>query len=159
MAPASVGRYRWLSGASLGLLLADLICNSLFLLFYHDTLVTLLIYIIQDVCLVFSLILFFLALFSTSLSQAGLVGELVHKFQWCIIVAVIYLGLSVGFHTWSLEQQWQKPNIYIWAPGMVALFTVQRIVGGAHYYLYKRAILQLSNKEFYTKLPIGSFKY
>ncbi|XP_066941619.1 uncharacterized protein [Macrobrachium rosenbergii] len=69
MARASVGRYRWLSGASFGLLLADLICNSLFLLFYHDTLITLLIYIIQDVFLVFSLILFFLALFSTSLSQ------------------------------------------------------------------------------------------
>lgn len=159
MAWGSVGRYRWLSVASLGLLLADLIINCVLLLFKHNTLLTLLIYIIQDVCLVFSLILLFLALFSTSLSQAGLVGGLVRRFQSCVVVAVTYLGLSLGFHSWSLKEQWQKPEEYIWAHGMVALFTIQRVVGGAHYYLYKRTILQLSDKDFYTKMPVASLKY
>ncbi|XP_071551950.1 transmembrane protein 138-like [Panulirus ornatus] len=120
--------------------------------------VGLLVYIIQDVCLVFSLILLFLALFSTTLSQAGLIGELFHKFQWCIFIAVTYLGLSVGLHSWSLKQQWQKPDIYIWTYGLVSLFTIQRVVGGLHYYLYKRTILHLSDKNFYTQLPVESFK-
>ncbi|XP_047492134.1 transmembrane protein 138-like [Penaeus chinensis] len=156
MAWGSVRRYQWLSGASLMLLLADLILNAIFLVFAHSTLLTLLIYIIQDVCLVFSLILLFLALFSTTLSQAGLIGELFQKFRWCIIAAVLYLGLSLGFHSWSLKQQWQEPEKYIWAHGMVALFTVQRVAGGIHYYLYKRTILQLSDKNFYAQLPVGS---
>ncbi|KAK7082001.1 hypothetical protein SK128_005528 [Halocaridina rubra] len=158
MAWASVDRYRWLSGASMMLLLSDLILNSIFLLFAHDTLLTLVIYIIQDVCLIFSLILLFLALFSTSLSQAGFVGELVSRFQWCLLIAVTYLGLSLSFHTWSLMEQWQQPAKYIWTHGLVALFTSQRVVGGAHYYLYKRTILHLSDKDFYTKLPVGKVK-
>lgn len=39
-----VGRYRWLSGASLMLLLADLTLNSIFQVFSHNTLLALLVY-------------------------------------------------------------------------------------------------------------------
>nr|XP_053632027.1 transmembrane protein 138-like isoform X1 [Cherax quadricarinatus] len=158
MARNQVDWYRWLSGASLVLLVADLALNSIFQVFSHNTLLTLLIYIIQDVCLVFSLIILFLALFSTTLSQAGLIGELLQKFQWCILVAITYLGLSIGLHSWSLEQQWQKPELYIWTHGMVSFFIIQRVVGGLHYYLYKRTILQLSDKRFYSQLPDRSYK-
>ncbi|KAG7176944.1 Transmembrane protein 138-like [Homarus americanus] len=127
MAWDRVERYRWLSGASLALLLEDLTLNAIFQVFSLNTLLTLLIYIIQDVCLVFSLILLFLAMFSTTLSQAGLIGELFQKFQWCIFVAITYLGLSIGLHSWSLKEQWQRPDKYIWTHGMVCLFTIQRI--------------------------------
>ena len=58
--------------------------------------------------------------------QAGLVGELVRRFLWCICTAVTYLGLSLGFHSWSLQEEWQKPDVYIWSHGMVSLFTLQR---------------------------------
>ncbi|KAK4305765.1 hypothetical protein Pmani_022355 [Petrolisthes manimaculis] len=154
MGESTVERYQWLSGTALTLLLADIILNSIFQAFSSNTLLTLLIYIIQDVCLVFSLILLLLALFSTSLSQAGLIGELFQRFQWCIIVAVIYLALSLAFHSWSLEQQWQRSDVHIWTHGMVSLYTIQRTVGCLHYYLYKRAILQLSDKNFYTHLSL-----
>ncbi|XP_069167398.1 transmembrane protein 138 isoform X2 [Procambarus clarkii] len=128
MARDRIEQYRWSSGAALALLLVDLTLNAIFQVFSHNTLLTLLIYIIQDVCLVFSLILLFLGLFSTTLSQAGLIGELFHKFQWCILVVITYLGLSIGLHSWSLEKQWQKPEVYIWTHGMVSLFTIQRVV-------------------------------
>ncbi|XP_050724666.1 transmembrane protein 138-like [Eriocheir sinensis] len=157
VALGSLGRYRWLSGTSLVLLSADLTLNALFQVFTYNHLLTLLIYIIQDVCLIFSLILLCLALFSTSYSQAGLVGELVQRFLWCICNAVIYLGLSLGFHSWSLKEAWQKPDVYIWTHGMVALFVVQRTVGCLHYHLYKKTILQLSDKSFYSTLAVAVY--
>ncbi|CAL4109591.1 unnamed protein product, partial [Meganyctiphanes norvegica] len=152
---ASVQRYRWLSGAAIFLLSIDLAVNATFLLFSHNTLLTLLIYIVQDVFLVFSLIILFLALFSTSLTQAGLIKELLNKFKWSIIFATAYLGLSLGFHSLSLKQQWLKPDYYIWNHEMVALFTIQRVVAAIHYYFYKNAILQLSDSSFYMEIPRG----
>ncbi|XP_045101863.1 transmembrane protein 138-like [Portunus trituberculatus] len=158
MAWDGINRYQWLSGISLALLSADLILNALFQVFSHNHLLTLLIYIIQDVCLVFSLILLCLALFSTTYTQAGLVDELLQRFLWCICTAVAYLGLSLGFHSWSLKQVWLKSDVYIWSHGMVSLFTLQRTVGCLHYYLYKKTILQLSDKTFYSALPVAVFK-
>ncbi|XP_076064771.1 transmembrane protein 138 [Oratosquilla oratoria] len=153
MAWGSIVRYKWLSGAMVALLTVDLVINSVFLIFSHTKLIALLIYIIQDVCIVFSLILLFLAMFSTSFPQAGLVSELVHKFRWCCFVAVIYLALSLGFHSWSLKNQWKDPQTYIWSDVMIALFTLHRVVAGTHYYLYKRTILRLSDSSLYQVKP------
>ena len=61
---------------------------------------------IQDVCLVFSLIIVFLSFFSTYVFQAGLVGLLVAQYKVPIMVSITYLGLSVAYHVSSLNTRW-----------------------------------------------------
>ena len=61
---------------------------------------------IQDVCLVFSLIIVFLSFFSTYVFQAGLVGLLVSRYKVPIIISITYLGLSIGYHVSSLNTRW-----------------------------------------------------
>ena len=58
--------------------------------------------------------------------QAGLVGILVKEFKVAILVSLIYLGLSIAFHTWSLHVRWNQPNSFWWTNGLLALFCIQR---------------------------------
>ena len=43
-----------------------------------------------------------------------------------ILVAVLYIGLSIAFHVWSLHVRWDNPASYWWTDGLLALFVVQR---------------------------------
>jgi len=57
---------------------------------------------IQDVCILFAVIVVFLLFFNTYIFQAGLVGILISKFRATIIFVFVYLGLSIGLHVWEL---------------------------------------------------------
>jgi hypothetical protein len=57
---------------------------------------------IQDVCIILAIIVVFLLFFNTYIFQAGLVSLLIRKFKTTIIIAVIYLALSVGLHVWTM---------------------------------------------------------
>ena len=57
---------------------------------------------IQDVCILFAIIVVFLLFFNTYIFQAGLVSILISKFKATIIFVLVYLGLSVGLHVWQL---------------------------------------------------------
>ena len=105
----------------------------------------------QDVCLVFSLIIVFLSFFSTYVFQvsantcnihqyyiviydgclqAGLVGLLVARYKLPILVSVAYLSLSISYHVASLNTRWYQPQSYWWTDQLLALFVVHRS-GGA----------------------------
>ena len=58
--------------------------------------------------------------------QAGLVGVLVKQFRTAILVALLYIGLSIGFHVWSLNVRWYDPMSHWWTNGLLALFVIQR---------------------------------
>lgn len=57
---------------------------------------------IQDVCIILAIIVVFLLFFNTYIFQAGLVSLLIRKFKTTIIIAVVYLALSVGLHVWTM---------------------------------------------------------
>ena len=57
---------------------------------------------IQDVCIIFAIIIVFLVFFNTYIFQAGLVSLLIRKFKTTIIISVLYLALSVGLHVWTM---------------------------------------------------------
>ena len=81
---------------------------------------------IQDVCLVFSLIIVFLSFFSTYVFQAGLVGLLVAGYKGPITISVLYLGLSIAYHVVSLNSRWYEPQSYWWTDELLALFIIHR---------------------------------
>ena len=81
---------------------------------------------VQDVCLIFSLIIVFLSFFSTYVFQAGLVGLLVSKYKVPIMVSITYLGLSISYHVCSLNTRWYEPQSYWWTDSLLALFVIHR---------------------------------
>jgi len=144
-----VSRYRSVVYLQLFLIFVDLFINSFGLLFAEQNVVSLVIFVIQDVCLVFALIVLFLVFFNTYIFQAGLVYLLVRKFRTTIIITVLYLALSVGLHVWTVTKKWNSSSKYIWEDGFQALFVMQRVGSVLYYCLYKRAILKLGDPKYY----------
>ena len=57
---------------------------------------------IQDVCILFAVIVVFLLFFNTYIFQAGLLNILINKFKMPILIVLAYLGLSIGLHVWGM---------------------------------------------------------
>ena len=88
----SLSRYRSVLLVQISLLIVDLLINTFCEYLRFESVILLVIFVIQDVCLVFSLIIVFLSFFSTYIFQAGLVGVLVQQFRTPIFVTVLYIG-------------------------------------------------------------------
>ncbi len=67
-----------------------------------DYLLTFSIFRIQDICILFAVIVVFLLFFNTYIFQAGLVAILINKFKATIIVVFIYFSLCVSLHIWGM---------------------------------------------------------
>lgn len=130
-------------------LVADLLINTFCEYLRFESVILLVIFVIQDVCLVFSLIIVFLSFFSTYVFQAGLVGILVQRFRTAIAVTLVYISLSIGFHVWSLHVRWDSPASYWWTDGLLALYVIQRFFSALYYYYYKRTMLFIADPKFY----------
>lgn len=57
---------------------------------------------IQDIAILFNIIIIFLMFFNTFVFQAGLVSLLFHKFKGTIILTAVYFALSISFHVWVM---------------------------------------------------------
>jgi hypothetical protein len=51
---------------------------------------------------------------------------LFQQFRTPIFVSILYLGLSIAFHVWSLHVRWREPTSYWWTDGLHALYVIQR---------------------------------
>jgi hypothetical protein len=137
----AVGRYSIILYLQYFLLFVDLFMNSFTEILRFQNVILLVLYVIQDFCIIFDVIIIFLQFFNTFIFQAGLVSILVKKFRLAIIVTIIYFGLCLGLHIWGMTLRWADPYAYIWQPGYVALFVFQRTAGIFYYYFYKRTAL------------------
>ncbi|XP_013793071.1 transmembrane protein 138-like [Limulus polyphemus] len=127
----------------------DLFINS-FADFFRDPVVTeLILYIIQDVCIIFSIIIIFLMFFNTYIFRAGLVGILFSRFKLAIGVSLFYLACSISLHIWILHLRWEDPHKYIWTKGLLILYVIQRSGAVFYYYLYKRTALKVVDPRYY----------
>lgn len=57
---------------------------------------------IQDIAILFNIIIVFLMFFNTFVFQAGLVNLLFHKFKGTIALTFVYLALSIALHVWIM---------------------------------------------------------
>ena len=128
----------------------DIFSNSFSVLFApSNSIVLLVLYLIQDICLIFSLILLFLVFFNTFAFKAGLISLLIKKFAATLAIGVLYLVVTVSFHIWNLSIRWQRTNEYGWNDGLQAVHVLQKLLAIVYYYLYKRAALRLGNSKYY----------
>ncbi|XP_068710058.1 transmembrane protein 138-like [Montipora capricornis] len=144
-----VSRFFFVVFLQLLFLFVDLFINSFGVLFHTADVVLLVLFIIQDLCIVFAIIVVFLVFFNTYIFQAGLVSLLIRKFKTTIIISVSYLALSVGLHVWTMTLKWGAPQRYVWNEAFQALFVFQRVGAVLYYYFYKRTALRLGDPRFY----------
>lgn len=57
---------------------------------------------IQDIAILFNIIIIFLMFFNTFVFQAGLVSLLFHKFKGTIVLTAVYFALSIALHVWVM---------------------------------------------------------
>lgn len=131
------------------LLLVDISVNCFSDFARNTSVVVLLLFIIQDVCLIFALISLVLSFFSTYAFQAGLIELLYDRFRVTVIISTVYLIFTITLHSWSLSERWEHPLEHIWPDGLIWLCTIQRLLAVLYYYHYKRSVLRISDPRFY----------
>lgn len=57
---------------------------------------------IQDIAILFNIIIIFLMFFNTFVFQAGLVNLLFRKFKGTIILTAVYFALGISLHVWIM---------------------------------------------------------
>ncbi|XP_050812445.1 transmembrane protein 138 [Gopherus flavomarginatus] len=131
------------------LLVYDLFVNSFSELLRMAPVIQLVLFIIQDIAILFNIIIIFLMFFNTFVFQAGLVNLLFHKFKGTIVLSAAYLVLSIAFHIWVMNLRWKNSTRFVWTDGLQALFVFQRLAAMLYCYFYKRTALHLGDPRFY----------
>ncbi|XP_070165972.1 transmembrane protein 138 [Polyergus mexicanus] len=108
----------------------------------------LVLYVIQDFCLIAALTLLLVNFFSTYIFQAGLIQLLYTRFRMTLILCIIYMILSISLHTWHITIHWSAPLKH-WTKGFHILYSIHRTVAVLYYYFYKRASLRIGDPRFY----------
>ncbi|CAI9721575.1 Hypothetical predicted protein [Octopus vulgaris] len=117
-----------------------------------ENVVLLILYIIQSIAIMFSLIIVFLMFFNTFIFQAGLVRLMVNKFKITIIVTFLYFVLCTVLNCWIMNLRWKNVNEYVWnISGVQVIYVIQRCSAIFYYYFYKRTALKLGDPIFYQE--------
>ncbi|XP_014473068.1 PREDICTED: transmembrane protein 138 isoform X1 [Dinoponera quadriceps] len=109
----------------------------------------LVLYVIQDFCLIANLTLLLVNFFSTYIFQAGLIQLLYTRFRITLILCIVYMILSISLHTWHITIHWSAPLKHYWTRGFHTLYSMHRTVAVLYYYFYKRASLRIGDPRFY----------
>lgn len=144
-----IGRYKIILTLQYFLLTVDLFMNSFTELIKVENVIMLVLYVIQDICIIFAIIVLFLTFFNTYIFQAGLVIILVNKFKTTIIITFIYLAFCIALHIYGMQLRWLDPKIYVTQPSFWVLFGIQRVSAVFYYYFYKRTSIVLGDSKFY----------
>lgn len=142
-------RYNCLLVVELVLLLIDVLVHSTALLaLARLQIAALVLFVVQDVALVFALITLLLALVNTFAFTAGLMGVLLKKHALPIGVGLAYLVITLTFQGWILGTRWGSYE-YRWTGWLQAMYVVHKLAALCYYYLYKRAMYRLSDPKLY----------
>nr|XP_012234985.1 PREDICTED: transmembrane protein 138 isoform X2 [Linepithema humile] len=129
------------------ILLFDICVNSFASFARQHPTDLLVLYVIQDFCLIVALTLLLVNFFSTYIFQAGLIQLLYTRFRMTLVLCIIYMILSISLHTWHITIHWAMPLKHYWTKGFHALYSIQRTV--LYYYFYKRTSLRIGDPRFY----------
>ena len=131
-------------------LATDLLINtSSIVVATRNPIILLVLYLVQDIGLIFAAVLIFLIFFNTYAFKAGLLMLLIREFSATLLVSLLYFVVTFGMNAWMLSLQWQRPNSYIWGDPLQALYVLQKLLAVLYYYLYKRAALRLGDPKYY----------
>ncbi|KAI6184342.1 hypothetical protein M3Y97_00585900 [Aphelenchoides bicaudatus] len=133
----------------LSMIIADLCFNTASTVLFSDSTAQLMIYILQDTCIILCIIVMLITFSSTFVFQAGLISVLVKQFAPSLIISFIYLALSITLHVISLKDRWEVKK-YVWPTYLTIIYVLQRIVALPYYFLYKRTSFLLSDPKYHS---------
>ncbi|XP_029135034.2 transmembrane protein 138-like [Labrus bergylta] len=107
----------------------------------------------QDISILFNVIIILLMLFNTFVFQIGLVAILLERFRALLMFSALYLTFSIVLHSWLTNLRWLNSNRFIWTDGLQVLFVVQRVGSVLYYYFYKRTTEYLGDPRLYEDSP------
>ena len=134
------------------LIALDILCNSITVTLVRNETVLLIVYLIQDISLLFGLVLIFIVFFNTTVFKAGLLPILVRKFSGTILVAMVYMAATFSFHIWNLSIRWNHSSEYVWSDGLQVLYVFQKLLAVIYYYFNKRFAFKLCDAKYYESL-------
>lgn len=137
----------------LALLTFDLFVNSFSELLRAAPVIQLVLFIIQDIGILFNVIIILLMMFNTYVFQVGLVSLLLERFRALLVLSALYLTLSICFHCWVMNLRWMDSNRFMWTDGLQVLFVFQRLAAVLYYYFYKRTSEYLGDPRLYEDSP------
>ncbi|XP_019712678.1 transmembrane protein 138 [Hippocampus comes] len=143
------GNYSLVLLIQLILLAFDLFVNSFSELLTGAAVIQLVLFIIQDIAILFNVIIILLMMFNTYVFQVGLVSLLLERFRALLFFSALYLTFSICLHSWLLNLRWRASRSFVWTDGLQALFVFQRIVAVFYYYLYKRTAEYMGDPRLY----------
>lgn len=136
------------------LLAVDVFCNAFLIVASRIQPLLVIVVIIQDIALVFSLVFLLLAFFNTIVFKAGLLSLLFRKFSATIFIGALYFILTIVYHVWFVAVHWNQGHKYNWTELLQAVYVLHKVVAVVYYYMYKRAALRLGDSQFYEDSPL-----
>ncbi|XP_058793124.1 transmembrane protein 138 isoform X2 [Phymastichus coffea] len=130
-------------------LLLDISTNSFATFAKNRPADLLVLFVVQDFCLIIALTILLANLFSTYIFQAGLIQLLYAQFRMTLVICVIYIILSIGLHSWHMTIYWTSPLDHFWSVGYHSLYSIHRTTAVLYYYFSKRASLRISDPRFH----------
>ncbi|CAF0803106.1 unnamed protein product [Rotaria sordida] len=145
-------RYRILLYLNILLVVVDICINTFSEFLAPNTFGQLIIFIIQDVCIVLAVTLLIVMILTTYVAQAGLVSLLLRMFRFSILITFFYLVLCAVVQGLILAQRFSDDafvNSVFKKPEVLAFYVIQRTFSVLYYYGMKRAAYRLSDPHFY----------
>ncbi|KAK7790846.1 hypothetical protein R5R35_010721 [Gryllus longicercus] len=131
------------------LIMVDLIINGMYEYARKNIIGLILMFIVQDLCLIFSITLIVFSFLSAFIFQADSMGLLYRRFNTPILLCIFYLVSTVALQALILTTRWTTPLKFYWSNGLIAINIAQKLLAVIHYYFYKRTMLKFSDPRFY----------
>ncbi|XGW08406.1 hypothetical protein V3C99_011046 [Haemonchus contortus] len=143
-------KYPLLLAVQIGMLATDLAFNAASVLLFGNSIVLLMMYILQDTLILLSVIVLIIAFSSTFVFQAGLIFLLFRRFASTLIAAFVYLAVSISLHYVTLNNRWERSTTSIFfTPPILVLYVAHKCCAVVHYAMYKRAALLLADPKYH----------
>ncbi|CAJ0608542.1 unnamed protein product [Cylicocyclus nassatus] len=143
-------KYPLLLGVQILMLVTDIAFNAAAVLLFGNSIVLLMMYILQNTLILVSIIVLVIAFSSTFVFQAGLIFLLVRRFSYALVAALVYLVVSIALHYTSLNVRWESPTSPISLdPYILILYIAHKFLAVLYYSTYKRAALLLSDPKYH----------
>ena len=138
----------------------DIICNSLNDYIDDKIITKLYIFVIQDLCLVLSLITLLLFYFNIEAIKRGTLRLIFYRFWSAIVLSLLYISLTISLQILNLRLHWKEytkglavnGNLWKSQTAIVSIFLMQRIVSSFYYFSFLFTLRKLQSNRLIDKL-------
>lgn len=138
------------------MLCIDIFCNVFVDYFGNVFIHRLSVYVLQDLCLIISIIILILLFFTTKVLKSGLIKLVLAKFWPSLAISLLYLLFNLVLQYMIISMNWKEQTKsdkldrteWMKHTDIVITLIIQRILSTIYYFFYRNAANQLHDKIF-----------